>query len=434
MLLFEDIHWGESTFLDLIEHLAETIVGVPVLIVATARTDLLEARPGFAGQAAGATRIELEPLSGADSGLLIEHLLGDAGVAADLSRRISSGAEGNPLFVEELVRMLVDEHRLETDAEGVSSVRELSAVSVPRTLHALLAARLDRLAPAERAVVEMAAVIGRSFGAGPVLELGGSDDRAELDRHLGALVRKQVIQPDGGRFAGEATFSFEHILVRDVAYQGILKELRADLHERFAAWLERTAGERAGEYDEILGYHLERAHRYLTELAPADQRARELAARAATRLGSSGRRAMARGDIPPAVALLERAVSLTPEDDPARRDLALKLGIALAETGQMSRAGALLQDRIEADRRGRAFVVFHDAGGQATRGEPGRGGGRDHRRPARRQRRGAGLGPRGLAPARAPAPRGGGLGAGRRRLSQRLIPQRPAHRGAAPAA
>jgi hypothetical protein len=155
------------------------------------------------------------------------------------------------------------------------------------------------------------------------------------------------------------------MLARDVAYQGILKEVRADFHERFANWLERAAGERAGEYEEILGYHLERAYRYLTELGPIDERGRELAARSAARLGSSGRRALARGDIPPAVNLLERAVSLLDDDDdPARRDLTLKLGIALAETGQLTRADGLLHDRIQAERRGRTFVVFHDAGGK----------------------------------------------------------------------
>jgi class 3 adenylate cyclase len=352
VVLFEDIHWAEPTFLELIEHLAGTIQGVPILIVAAARNDLFDGRPDFAADVASATMVELQPLSGAESRVLIEHLIGDAGAAADLPDRVFTGAEGNPLFVEELVRMLVDERP------------DLSAVSVPPTIHALLAARLDRLDPAERAVVEAAAVVGRSFGGGAVLELGHDDDRSELDRHLVALVRKQLIEPDGGRFAGEGTFSFKHILVRDVAYQGILKRQRTDLHARLADWLEREAGERASEYEEILGYHLERAYHYLTELGPIDEPGQELAARAAARLGSSGGRALARGDIPPAVNLLERAVSLLAEDDPARRDLAVKLGIALAETGQLSRADALLHDRIEAERRGSAFVVFHDGTGK----------------------------------------------------------------------
>jgi class 3 adenylate cyclase len=346
VVLFEDIHWAEPTLLELIEHLAGTIEGVPVLIVAAARTDLFDVRPDFGGSVAGATKLELHALSPAESGKLIEELVGDAG--ADLPERVFAAAEGNPLFVEELVRMLLEDRN----------------VDVPPTIHALLAARLDRLDPAERAVVEAAAVVGRSFGSGAVLELGDKDDRAQLDEHLSALVRKQLIEPDGGRFAGDDTFSFNHILVRDVAYQGILKGQRTELHARFADWLERVAGERANEYEEILGYHLERAHRYLAELGPVDDRGRELAGRAAARLGSSGGRALARGDIQPALNLLERAMSLLPEDDPARRDLTVKLGIALAESGQLSRADALLHDRIEAERRGSAYVVFQDADGK----------------------------------------------------------------------
>jgi class 3 adenylate cyclase len=348
VILFEDIHWAEPTFLELIEHLAGKAEGVPILIVAAARTDLFDVRPDFGGAVAAATKLELHPLGAEQSRTLIEQLVGDAGATADLPDRVFAAAQGNPLFVEELVRMLLEERHAD----------------VPPTIHALLAARLDRLDPAERVVVEAAAVVGRSFSGGAVLELVGGDDRAELERQLSALVAKQLIEPDGSRFAGEQTFSFNHILVRDVAYQGILKGQRSELHASFAAWLERVAGERANEYEEILGYHLERAHRYLAELGPLDERGRELATRAAARLGSSGGRALARGDIGPAVNLLERAVSLLAEDDPLRRDLTVKLGIALAESGQLSRADALLHDRLEAERRGSAYVVFQDPTGK----------------------------------------------------------------------
>jgi class 3 adenylate cyclase len=348
VILFEDIHWAEPTFLELIEDLAGKTEGVPILIVAAARTDLFDVRPDFGGAVAAATKLELHPLGAEHSRTLIEQLVGDAGAAADLPDRVFAAAQGNPLFVEELVRMLLEERHAD----------------VPPTIHALLAARLDRLEPAERAVVEAAAVVGRSFSGGAVLELVGGDDRAELEGQLNALAAKQLIESDGSRFAGEPTFSFNHILLRDVAYQGILKGQRSELHASFAAWLERVAGERANEYEEILGYHLERAHRYLAELGPLDERGRDLATRAAARLGSSGGRALGRGDIGPAVNLLERAVSLLAEDDPLRRDLTVKLGIALAESGQLSRADALLHDRIEAERRGSAYVVFQDPTGK----------------------------------------------------------------------
>jgi class 3 adenylate cyclase len=364
VVIFEDVQWAETAFLDLIEQVAGAIQGVAILIVAVGRTDVFDVKPDFARAHVAATSMELRPLSSAESRALIEHLIGDAGVVPDVARRVFAAAEGNPLFIEELVRMLVEERHMTRDEEGLSWVADSSRVSVPPTIQALLAARLDRLDPAERAVVDTAAVIGRSFARGAVLELSQGADACELDRHLHALECKQLIEADDARLGPGGTFSFKHILIRDVAYQGSLKQLRSDLHERYADWLERMAGDRASEHGEILGHHLERAVHYLTELGPLDRQGRELAVRAAAWLGFSGRRALARGENAPAVALLERAVSFLPDDDPARRELSLKLGIALAEAGKLTRADALLHDRIEAEQRGRTFVVFHDATGQ----------------------------------------------------------------------
>jgi hypothetical protein len=154
------------------------------------------------------------------------------------------------------------------------------------------------------------------------------------------------------------------VLVRDVAYEGMLKARRADFHARYADWVERVAGERASEYDEMLGYHLERAYDYRFELGTLDERGRELSARAARRLGSSGGRALARGDTRAAVSLLERAVLLLDADDPARRELTIKLSIALAEAGQLTRVDALLRERVETDRCREALVVLHDQTGR----------------------------------------------------------------------
>ncbi|HZC13027.1 MAG TPA: AAA family ATPase, partial [Thermoleophilaceae bacterium] len=355
VVVLEDVQWAEPTFLELIEYLPVAIRYFPVLIIAVTRAELFDTRPNFAQGLPGARRIDLEALSEADSRALVEQLVAERGVATGLFDRVAASAEGNPLFIEQLVRMLIDERHLEKDA---------SALPMPATIHAVLAARLDRLDSAELAIVKAAAVIGRSFSDEAALLLAGRRDHSELESHLGALVRKQIIEPDGGRFAGRRTFSFKHILLRDVAYQAILKARRADLHERYADWLEREAGERASEYQEILGHHLERSFRNLSELASMDERRRELAVRAARHLGASGTRALARGDIRPAVSLLERAVSLLPDDDPARRDLTLKLGIGLAESGDLSRADALLADRIRAERRGRAFVAYHDGAGR----------------------------------------------------------------------
>ncbi|HSS56566.1 MAG TPA: AAA family ATPase, partial [Solirubrobacteraceae bacterium] len=359
VIVLEDIHWAEPIFLDLIEHLARTLDGVPVLIVALTRGDLLEVRPGFGGDA---PRLLLQALTGDDSKRLVKHLLADDAVAADLAEYIFARAEGNPLFVAELVRMLVEDGQLERSDAGLSAVRS-SLLALPPTIHALLAARMDRLEPGERATAEAGAVVGRSFGRGALLALIDGTSRAAVDAHLDALVRKQLIEADGGRLAGEPTFSFSHVLVRDVAYQGILKARRADLHARYADWVERAAGERAGEYDEMLGYHLERAYRYCCELGTLDERGRALGARAARRLGSSGGRALTRGDTGAAVSLLERAVLLLGADDPARRALTIKLSIALAEVGQLTRVDALLRERVDTDRWRAAVVVVHDQTG-----------------------------------------------------------------------
>ncbi len=353
VVVLEDVQWAEPTFLELIEYLPMAIGSLPILLIAVTRAELFDIRPNFAQGLPDARRIDVEPLSEADCQALVEQLVGEAGVATDLSDRVALSAEGNPLFVEELVRMLIEERHLGQDA---------STLPMPPTIQAVLAARLDRLDSAELAIVKAAAVIGKSFSSEAALLLAGRSDRSEVESHLGALVRKQIIEADGGRFGGRRTFSFKHILLCDVAYQSILKAQRADLHERYADWLEREAGERASEYQEILGHHLERAVHNLSELAPIDERP-ELATRAARHLGASGTRALARGDIRPAVSLLERAVSLLPDDDPARRDLTLKLGIGLAESGDLSRADALLADRIRAERQGRAFVALHDGGG-----------------------------------------------------------------------
>ncbi len=182
-----------------------------------------------------------------------------------------------------------------------------------------------------------------------------------VEDRLDALRRRGLVEPGETRFAGELALRFAHGLVCDVAYQGLLKQERAELHERFASWLRLAAGDRASEHDEILGYHLERAFRYREALGPVDPR---LAGEAAQRLGSAGRRALARGDMPAAVNLLERAISLLPEDDPTRSDLSLKLGIALAETGELQRADVMLTERLHAERRGRHYLVYLDDTGR----------------------------------------------------------------------
>jgi class 3 adenylate cyclase/tetratricopeptide (TPR) repeat protein len=331
VVVFDDIHWGEPTFLDLIEHLADWTRDAAVLVLCIARPELLEVRPGWSGGKMNATSILLEPLPGDDASQLVDNLLGRADIPQVARDRILEAAEGNPLFVEEMLAMLIDDGLLRFEDGAWRSVEDLANVTVPPTIHLLLAARLDRLDAEERAVIERGAVEGKVFHSGAVATLSPETARPNVRSRLLALARKELIRPDRAEFAGEDAFRFRHLLIRDAAYQAMPKEQRAELHERFAGWLAEAARERMAEYEEILGYHLEQAYRYREELGAAGG-AREIAARAADHLYASAQRADERNDLNTANAFLERSVALA-EGGPQVRSLLL-LADVLAETGE----------------------------------------------------------------------------------------------------
>ena len=340
VVVFDDVHWAEPTFLDLIESTLDASLGAPLLLVCAARHELHEDRPGFAAGRPAASRIELGQLSNEECGLVVRNFLGEAGLPGPLEQRIFDLAKGNPLFVEQMLSMLIDDELLgEHEGRWVFS-GAAEAVSIPETVSSLLGARLDRLGPSELAVVELASVIGLEFSSGAVSALAGQGDtRIDLEPALAALCRKQLIRAEPGA-AGD--FRFSHILVRDTAYARLLKRTRARLHERFAAWLTDMFRSRLAEYEEILGYHLEQSVRYRAELRPVDDAGRWLGAEASRHLSSAGRRALARGDMPAAASLLQRAAALLGENDPARALLLLDAGEAAGDLGELERAGSLL--------------------------------------------------------------------------------------------
>jgi tetratricopeptide (TPR) repeat protein len=257
-----------------------------------------------------ATSILLEPLPGDEASLLVDNLLGRADIPRVARDRILEAAEGNPLFVEEMLAMLIDDGLLRFEEGSWRSVEDLANVTVPPTIHLLLAARLDRLDAEERAVIERGAVEGKVFHTGAVTTLSQDSARPNVRSRLLALARKELIRPDRAEFAGEDAFRFRHLLIRDAAYQAMPKEQRAELHERFAEWLANAAAERIAEYEEILGYHLEQAYRYRTELGTADERTKALARRAGDHLYRCGLRADERDDFKAARAFLERSLDL----------------------------------------------------------------------------------------------------------------------------
>ena len=331
---FDDLQWAEPKFLDLVEYLVGWSRDAPLLVLCLARPELLDRRPTWFASRPESTSIQLEPLSEPDSEALLDVLRGEAKVEPEVLGRITQAAEGNPLFVEQMLAMMVED-------EGLAA-----EVSIPPSIHALLAARLDRLQPEERAVLERASVIGREFWRGAITELSPQEERASIGAHLMTLVRKELIRPQRSIFPREDAFRFRHILIRDAAYLGVPKEARAELHELYAGWLERTAGDSA--LDEILGYHLEQAFHYRQELGRTDAPARALATQAGERLAAAGRRAHDRDDLPASVSLLTRAAVLLPDDHAVRRDVLPELASGLMRSGDFQRADSVLSEAMEA--------------------------------------------------------------------------------------
>jgi class 3 adenylate cyclase/tetratricopeptide (TPR) repeat protein len=325
VVVFDDLHWGEPTFFDLVEHVADLSRGAPILLLCMARPELLDARPTWGGGKLNATNVLLEPLGPEETSQLIAAL--SDGVADELRGRILDAAGGNPLFVEEMLAM----------------AEEGGEVAVPPTIQALLAARLDGLDPAERGVLERGAVEGQVFHRGALLALAPGEP--QVDGQLATLVRKDLVRPEPPVLPDDDAYRFRHLLIRDTAYEALPKATRAELHERFATWLEEH-GAALVELDELVGYHFEQAYRYRRELGPLDAAAATVAARAAQRLLKSADRARTRGDVTAAVGLQERALDVLPDDRGARAAAQLDLAVLLADRGDRDRAAALL-DEVE---------------------------------------------------------------------------------------
>ncbi len=335
VVVLDDLHWAEPTFLDLVEHVAGSTRDVPLLVICLARPELLDARPAWQAPSDNTTTVRLEPLAENEAAALLERALRARVVDEQTGRRALEAAEGNPLFLEQLLAIQAEHGE---------------QLGVPPTVQAVLAARIDRLPPAERTVAQRASVQGRAFSRRALAELVGDRHLATLDVTLGALQRRELIQRDPRAFGGADGLRFSHGLIRDAAYRFLPKETRSELHERLARWLDRAAEQPLGEQEEVVGYHLEQAYHYRAELGRVGARERALGAEAARRLDSSGRRAFARSDLPAAVKLLERAEALLSRDDRARAELLPSLGAALTEAGRLSEADRVLEAAVDCSR------------------------------------------------------------------------------------
>ena len=328
VVVFEDIHWGEPTFLDLVDHVIDVVSGAPLMLLCLARPELLETRPAWGGGKLNAATTLLEPLTDDESALLLRRLATlDEQTAAEILRT----AEGNPLFVEQLL----------ASAAEVGGTGELR---IPPSIDGLLAARIDRLEPEERVVIERAAIVGKEFEVGAVEDLLPDEPKGAVAERLDSLVRKQFVRRDRSATDGGPAFAFRHVLIQLVAYKAIPKRRRADLHERLAGWIERRSGDERSEVEEILAYHLEQACRCRRELGATDLGTQALADRTVGLLASCGRRAIARGDASGAVSLLSRAIALLDDTRGTERGSTLEA------------AAPILLDR------GRAFGRIGDVG------------------------------------------------------------------------
>ena len=321
VVVIEDAHWAQPTLLDLLEYLEAFSGGTPILLVCLARPELMDTRPSWSRSV-----VPLEALSDSQARSLVETLV-PGGLDLRMIGRILEMADGNPLFLEQLVAV-----RAQQDLE-----------TLPLSIEAVLAARIERLEPDERAVLAHASVAGRTFHHGALAALMPAEAQQAIAPSLMGLVRKQLIRPDRTEFAGEDAFRFAHALTREVAYLGLPKRLRADLHERLAGWLKTMPR----VPDEILGYHLEQAVRLRVEVGAAGEQDRALAAEAADLLAIAARAARTRGDAAAGADLLESAVSLLAADDPGRTELLSALGAALVEAGRLKDADRYLSEAIE---------------------------------------------------------------------------------------
>jgi DNA-binding SARP family transcriptional activator/class 3 adenylate cyclase len=323
VVVLDDVHWAESALLDLVEYLAERTVA-PVVLVCLARPELLDARPGWAGAASAVTAMQLGPLAPDEARALLDGLDRDRMEERERRRLVERGG-GNPLHLEQLYTFVADEGGDPTFAE------------VPPTVEAILGSRIDLLSPDARETLQRAAVVGPDPSRGIVVEL--CEPSAPVDAALLELTRRGLLHPEHTEGPDDA-YRFHHALLRDVAYGSLPKEMRAALHERAAAWLDR---EGSGP-DELVGWHLEQAYGYRSELHPEDPELARLAEKAGGRLARAGIRATRAVDVT-AIPLLRRAARLLPAD-PSRAAVLIELGPWLRSTGDHAAATSAFDEAL----------------------------------------------------------------------------------------
>ncbi|MEO8230203.1 MAG: adenylate/guanylate cyclase domain-containing protein [Chloroflexota bacterium] len=274
VVIVEDIHWADGALLDLLDELAERIQG-GVLLLCPARPDLTDRRPGWGGGRRSFSSIFLDPLPAGETSRLLDLLLSIGDLPRTLHERIVERAEGNPFFVEEIIRHLIDQGRIVRSKDGWRADAPLTEVEIPDTIQAVLAARIDLLDSQEKRTLQAAAVVGRVFWPAPVGRFLNGADAPVGDLLRGLEVRDLVLLRLGSTLAGQPEYIFKHALVRDVAYESLPKRDRAAAHLRVAEWIEEVVGQRRIEVVELLAHHYTEAER-ATAWAKVEPDRREL--------------------------------------------------------------------------------------------------------------------------------------------------------------
>ena len=332
VLVFEDLHWADDALLSFLEHLAEWADDVPLLIICNARPELYERRPGWGAGQRNAHTINLSPLSDEETAELVSSLIAVGVLTRELQQAILERAGGNPLYAEEFVRLLAD--------RGLSA----EELTLPESVQALIAARLDTLAPERKSLLQDAAVMGKVFWTSAVSEMGGLDQR-DVELALHELARKELVRAARtSSMEGESEYSFWHLLVRDVAYSQIPRAQRARRHRAAAEWIERKAGERVEDLAEVLAHHYLKALE-LAEAAGDSAQAEQLRTPARRFVALAGERALGL-DTAQAEARLARALELTAEEDPQRLTLVTRWADAALQAGRMREAVAVLDEAL----------------------------------------------------------------------------------------
>ena len=333
VLVFEDLHWADPALLAFLEHLADWAEGVPLLLLCTARPELYERHPTFGADARNAQRINLAPLSDADTAQLVSALLERAVLPAETQRALLEQAGGNPLYAEEFVRLLADRDQF---GEGVE---------VPESVQALIAARLDTLPAERKSLLQDASVLGKVFWAGALAWMA-DHDLAGVELALHELARKQLVRPARtSSMEGEHEYGFWHVLVRDVCYGQIPRAARAARHQAAAAWIEEKAGERVEDLADVLAYHYQAALE-LNRAAGINEQAGQLQAQALRYLALAGERALSL-DVDRAERQLLRALALCPAGDLARASLLESWAQAAQQQGRLLEARQALEQALD---------------------------------------------------------------------------------------